>query len=177
MIIRAAKTSLVCIALLLAVAAGVTAQAASPTIEAPAAPTASPTTAAPAAPADNSEWYINKPIKSFEFVGLVTIKGSDLDAVLKPYIGQAFSIDPLLMDIQAKLYALDYFESIEPNALPGDDARTSMIIQLKVKERPAVIAVEVKGNVSLRTTEITDKILLKKAILRTKGVSRQTSRR
>jgi outer membrane protein insertion porin family len=161
MIIRAAKTSLVCIALLLAVAAGVTAQ------DAPAGTTPPAGTTTPSAV--STEWYINKPIKGFTFTGLVTIKESDLNAVLKPYIGQAFSIDPLLMDIQAKLYAMDYFESIEPNALPGDDARTSMIIQFKVKERPSIAAVEVKGNASVRTADITDKILLKKGDLANQG--------
>ena len=119
----------------------------------------------PAAP----DWYINKPIKGFTFTGLVTIKESDLDAVLKSYIGQPFSIDPLLLDIQAKLYAMDYFESIEPNAVPGDDARTTIIIQFKVKERPSIVSVEVKGNASVRASDITDKILLKKGDLANQG--------
>src|SRR5208283_780106 len=115
--------------------------------------------------ADSTEWYINKPIKGFTFKGLITVKENDLQALLKQYIGQAFSFDPLLTDIQAKLYALDYFESIEPNALPGDDARTSMIIQFNVKERPSIVAIEVKGNATVRTGDITDKILMKKGDL------------
>jgi outer membrane protein insertion porin family len=116
-----------------------------------------------------SAWYIDKPIKAFTFSGLVTVKESDLQTVLKPYIGQKFSVDPVLMDIQSKLYALDYFESIEPNALAGDDTQTSMIIQFKVKERPAISAVEVTGNATVRTGEITDKILLKKGDLANQG--------
>jgi len=165
MIIRAAKTALVCIALILAIAAGVAAQNQAPTDQNQPPAAQNP----PAAAQDTSEWYINKPIKGFSFTGLVTIKESDLLAVLKPYVGQSFSIDPVLMDIQAKLYALDYFESIEPNALPGDDAKTSMIIEFKVKERPSIVAIDVKGNATVRTGDITDKILMKKGDLANQG--------
>jgi outer membrane protein insertion porin family len=178
MSIRAAQTALACIALSFAVAAGAAAQnsptaAPSPSPTAPDAPAAqNPPAAAqnaPAAAPDSTEWYINKPIKGFSFTGLITVKDSDLQAVLKPYIGQSFSIDPVLMDIQAKLYALDYFESIEPNALPGDDSRTSMVIQFNVKERPSIVAIEVKGNATVRTGDITDKVLLKKGDLANQG--------
>ncbi len=108
---------------------------------------------------------MNKPIKDFTFQGLVTVKADDLMAVVKPYIGQTFSVDPLLWEIEAKLYALDYFETIVPNALPADDSKTAVIIEFDVKERPSIQVVEVTGNTSVRTNEITDKILLKKGDL------------
>ena len=160
--IRAAKTALVSLALAFACAAGAAAQDIQPAGQNPPPAAQSPAQAA-------TEWYINKPIKGFKFTGLITVKEADLQAVLKPYLGQGFSIDPVLMDIQAKLYALDYFESIEPNALPGDDAHTSMIIQFNVKERPSVIAIEIKGNTTVRSGDITDKILLKKGDLANQG--------
>jgi outer membrane protein insertion porin family len=110
------------------------------------------------------EWFLDKPIKDFSFTGLVTVKQDDLRAVVKPYLGQKFAY-PLLWDIVAKLYALDYFESIVSNALPGDDAKTDVIIEFKTTERPSIVAVEVTGNASVRTGEITDKVLLKKGDL------------
>ena len=160
--IRSAHIALACVVLALATAAGAAAQDTQPLGQ-------TPSPAAPGSAQDSTEWYINKPIKGFQFTGLITVKESDLQAVLKPYIGQGFTVDPVLMDIQAKLYALDYFESIEPNALPGDDTHTSMIIQFNVKERPSIVAVEVKGNVSVRSNEITDKVLLKKGDLANQG--------
>jgi outer membrane protein insertion porin family len=184
MTVRAATTALGSLALIIAIAGGLSAQDASPPDQGTAqgsgqgtADLGSGQVTAPAgdqgtpqgtgqAPAD---WYVDKPISGFTFQGLVTIKEADLQSVLKQYIGQKFSIDPLLMDIQAKLYALDYFESIEPNALPGDDARTTLMIQFKVKERPAITAIEVKGNATVRTGDITDKILLKKGDLANQG--------
>ena len=138
---RAARTLLAGIALLLALTAGLAAQA------------------------SDLEWYVDKPIKDFAFTGLVTVKADDLKAVVKAYIGRSFSVDPLLWEIEAKLYALDYFETIVPNALPSDDTKTAVVIQFDVKERPSIVAVQVTGNTSVRTNEITDKILLKKGDL------------
>ena len=77
------------------------------------------------------EWYVGKPIKDFTFTGLITIKAEDLRAIVAPYIGQSFSVDPLLWEIEGKLYALDYFETIVPNALPADDAKSAVIIQFE----------------------------------------------
>ena len=111
------------------------------------------------------EWYVGKPIKDFTFTGLITIKAEDLRAIVAPYIGQSFSVDPLLWEIEGKLYALDYFETIVPNALPADDAKSAVIIQFDVKERPVIVAVEINGNSGIRTSDITDKILLKKGDL------------
>jgi outer membrane protein insertion porin family len=115
-----------------------------------------------------AEWYVDKPIKAFAFKGLVTVKESDLQPVLASYVGKKFSTDPLLMDITATLYALDYFDSIESDALPGDEARSSLIIEFTVKEMPSLTAIEVTGNATLRTNEITDKIVLKKGDLANK---------
>ena len=138
---RAVKILLATLALALAVTAGIAAQE------------------------TGQEWYLDKPIKEFTFVGLATVKEDDLQAIVRPYLGKSFSIDPMLMEIQAKLYATDYFETIEPSALPGDDARSAVILQMKVKERPSVVDVVVTGNATVRTPEITDKIALKRGDL------------
>ncbi len=118
----------------------------------------------PAQPAP-ADWYLGKPIKDFTFNGLVTVKQEELRPIVAPYIGKSFSVDPLLWEIEAKLYALDYFETIVPNAVPADEARSGVIINFDVKERPAIVAVDVIGNSGIRTGDITDKILLKKGDL------------
>ena len=141
MMTRGARTILACIALMLAITTGLAAQS------------------------SDQDWYVNKPIRDFRFTGLVTVKADDVKAVVKPYIGQAFSVDPLLWEIEAKLYALDYFETIVPNAVPADDEKSAVIIEFQVKERPTITAIEVIGNTNVRTNEITDKVLLKKGDL------------
>jgi outer membrane protein insertion porin family len=111
------------------------------------------------------EWYVGKPIRDFTFSGLVTVKADELKPIVEPYVGQTFSVDPLLWEIEAKLYALDYFETIVPTAVPSDEAKSGVIIQFDVKERPTIVAVDVVGNSGIRTGDITDKILLKKGDL------------
>ena len=49
-----------------------------------------------AAQAAEQEWYVGKPISDFTFTGLVTVKADDMKAIVKPYIGRTFSVDPLL---------------------------------------------------------------------------------
>jgi len=107
------------------------------------------------------EWYINKPIKEFTFTGLKTIAESELQPIVKPYVGKKFTLD-LFWEVQEKLYALDYFESIESNAKPGDSEKKSVIIEFVVKERPTISKIEIQGNSHIRTGDILDKIVLKK---------------
>ncbi|HVO39011.1 MAG TPA: outer membrane protein assembly factor BamA [Spirochaetia bacterium] len=117
------------------------------------------------AQAPEPEWYVGKPIKDFTFTGLVTVKADDLKPIVSPYVGQKFSVDPLLWEIEGKLYALDYFETIVPNALPFDETKTSVVIEFSVKERPVITAVDIVGNSGIGTRDIQDKILLKKGDL------------
>ncbi len=112
---------------------------------------------------------LNKPIKGFTFTGLVTVKESDLQAVLKPYIGQKLHRGPPADGHPGQALRAGLFRVHRAQRPPGDDARTTLIIQFDVKERPSVAAIEVKGNATVRTNEITDKILLKKGDLANQG--------
>ncbi len=177
---RATKMLFATAVLALAIAATAAAQAQDQGGSTPPAPAAgqpagggeqpAPAPSQPSAATDQGQqggqdWYVGKPIKDFTFTGLVTVKESELRPIVAPYIGQTFRVDPLLWDIEGKLYALDYFETIVPNALPSDAARTGVIIQFDVKERPTITAIDVVGNSGIRTGDITDKILLKKGDL------------
>ncbi|MBN1835341.1 MAG: outer membrane protein assembly factor BamA [Spirochaetales bacterium] len=115
---------------------------------------------APAAFAQD-EWYIGKPIADFRFTGLQIVNESELAPIVRPYVGQEFTLD-VFFEIQDKLYALDYFELIEANAEPGDPERSSVIVQFRVQEKPTVGEILLEGNRRLRRTEILDRVLLKK---------------
>ena len=60
---------------------------------------------APAAFAQD-EWYIGKPIADFRFTGLQIVNESELAPIVRPYVGQEFTLD-VFFEIQDKLYALD----------------------------------------------------------------------
>jgi outer membrane protein insertion porin family len=110
------------------------------------------------------EWYIGKPINDITFTGLATVAAKDLQTIVKPYIGRNFSID-LFWEIQGKLFALDYFETIEGDAKPTDEAKTAVIVNFVVKERPSVSSIVLSGNREVRTPDIMDKIVIKKGDL------------
>ena len=105
------------------------------------------------------EWYMGKPIADFTFIGLDTVSENELLPLVRPYIGTEFSLE-VFWEIQETLYALDYFESIEANAEPGDDARESVIIEFTVQEKPTVEEVVLEGNRRLRKREILDNVLI-----------------
>ena len=106
-----------------------------------------------------NEWYMGKPIADFIFVGLDTVTENELLPLVRPYIGTEFSLE-VFWEIQESLYALDYFESIEANAEPGDDARESVIIAFTVQEKPTVEEVVLEGNRRLRKGEILENVLI-----------------
>jgi len=111
--------------------------------------------------AQETSWYQNKPIKDIQFENLEHINKNELSPVLRQYINKPYS-DALLWEIQGKLYALEYFVSLNPSALPVNEDRDSLIIKFKVKERPIVDDIIIRGNSKIRTSELLSEILLKK---------------
>ncbi len=109
---------------------------------------------------DDEEWYVGKPIKDFKFIGLERISISTLEPILGPYIGNAFTYE-LFREIKGKLFALDFFDDIDEDALPGSDDRSSVIIQFKVHETPIIAEIRIEGNQRVSTAAIKEKTRLK----------------
>jgi outer membrane protein insertion porin family len=136
------------------------AQAAAPAADqgpAPAADQSPPPAAAAAPAAPAADWFWGKPIYAVQWSGIVHADKRELDSATKPYIGKAFT-DELWMELQSKLYELDWFEKIDPTALPGDEAKTKVTIKFTVVEKPAVETVRVIGNSGLKSSDILDAV-------------------
>ncbi len=99
------------------------------------------------------DWFWNKPIESVQWEGIKQAPRKELDAVTRPYIGKIFTEETWL-EIQAAVYGLDWFETIDPVALPSNDAKSKVIIKFSVTEKPSVEAVRFLGNEGLRTNEL-----------------------
>jgi outer membrane protein insertion porin family len=111
--------------------------------------------------AQQADWYQGKPIKGIEFNGLRNIKASEMKDITEPYIGRLFT-DELFLEIQGRLYALEYFEgAISPSAVPADPAGNEVILRFTVTERPTVSRINFVGNSRLRRTELKNVISLK----------------
>jgi outer membrane protein insertion porin family len=118
---------------------------------------------AAAAPADGSPgvtWYQGKPIRDIVFDGLRSIKASEMDGVMEPFIGEVFN-DEIFWEIQGRLYALEYFDSITPTAVPADATGSAVIIRFRVTERPTVSRIVFSGNREIPRGQLLDTVSIK----------------
>ncbi|MFP4362446.1 MAG: outer membrane protein assembly factor BamA [Spirochaetia bacterium] len=112
----------------------------------------------------SSAWWIGKPIVDIQFEGIDAVDEDELEPIVRPFIGEEFS-NPVFWDLQSRLYALDYFQEIVPNSIPGDEERNSVIILFEVVERPELSQIDVIGNQRVRTNDILDTVLLSRGDL------------
>ena len=106
------------------------------------------------------EWYQGKPIKDIVFNGLKNISQSEIDALMNPYKGRIFN-DSTFLEMQGKLYALEYFEKIEPSTHRYSSTGNEVIIRFTVVERPVIGRINFTGNSGLRRNELLDVINIK----------------
>ncbi|MBP3773119.1 MAG: outer membrane protein assembly factor BamA [Treponema sp.] len=109
---------------------------------------------------ENSAWYYGAVIKSVTFKGLKSVTSKEVDGVVSGFYGKKFT-DELFSDMMDRIYALDLFDEINPEALPGDVKRTTVAITFSVKEKPVVSRIFINGNKQVRTTEIKDALTSK----------------
>ena len=110
--------------------------------------------------AQESEWYLEKTIAKIEFSGLKNLKKSDLNGIISSYIGQPFS-DDLFNDILDRLYALDYFDEINPYAKHNSEKNDDVLLVFEVIERPVIKSVTFTGNKKIRNGELREQIKIK----------------
>ena len=103
------------------------------------------------------DWYQGKPIRDIRFEGLVHIKKSEMEGAIESYRGKIFTYE-LFMELQGRLYALEYFEFITPTAIPADQAGNEVILIFKVAERPTISKITFIGNSGVKRRDLTDAI-------------------
>ena len=109
---------------------------------------------------NSDEWYVGKPIKSVTFEGLRNVKPDELDGVIQPFVGRLFT-DSLFMDLQGRLYALEYFDMLSPSAIPANSEASAVVLKFKVTEKPVVSRIRFEGNKGVRQSELLDVIVIK----------------
>ncbi|MDR1837482.1 MAG: outer membrane protein assembly factor BamA [Treponema sp.] len=105
----------------------------------------------------DDNWFLGKPIRDIYFSGLKNISQSELNALMIPYKGRIFD-DNVFLEIMGKLYALEYFDRIEPSTSRADATGSEVIIRFNVIERPIVSRINLVGNSGLRRNDILDVI-------------------
>lgn len=102
---------------------------------------------------ESDAWYMGKPIKGIEFQGLKAVSKGDMEGITRPYLGKDFS-DELFLELQSRVNEADYFESIEPVALPGDKEGKSIIIRFLVTEKEVIESIKFEGNHGIKALDL-----------------------
>lgn len=110
--------------------------------------------------AQSEDWYRGKPIKDITFEGLRNIRLSELESTVAPFRGRLFS-DELYLELQSRLYALDYFSRLSPTAIPADPAGNEVVILFNVVELPVISQIVFTGNSGLKRRELLDAVSVK----------------
>lgn len=110
---------------------------------------------------DSQPWYFGKPIEAIRFEGLNHVKMADLRGITEPFFGETLSENTLL-DLQSKLYALNFFKRFTAEAEEGSRGKESVQLIFVVEERPIVESIVIKGNNRIRDGAILDEIQLKR---------------
>lgn len=108
----------------------------------------------------DENWFYGKLIKSISFKNLKSVDSKDVEGVTGSFIGKKFS-DEVFGNLLDRIYALDFFDEINPEALPGDPKKNTVSIVFTVTERPVVTRITFSGNRQIRTTELKDATSLK----------------
>ncbi|MDR1909144.1 MAG: outer membrane protein assembly factor BamA [Spirochaetaceae bacterium] len=106
---------------------------------------------------ETGEWYQGKPIRSVNFSGLRHVSSEELAGITESCVGRTFT-DDLFWELQGRLYALEYFESIIPDIVPQGDG---IAIQFQVSERPVVARIVFSGNAGVPRRDLLDAVTLK----------------
>ncbi len=108
----------------------------------------------------DSDWFYGKLIRSVSFKGLENVDRKDVDGVTSSFVGKKFD-DDVFEDLINRVYALDLFEEINPQAVAGDSKKSTVAIVLSVTERPVISRIIFRGNKQVRTAELKETISIK----------------
>ena len=109
---------------------------------------------------DDSDWFWGKTISEVSFEGLRGVKRSELTGITNNFVGKAFT-EELFNEALDKLYALAYFEEIEPYAKHDPRSRERVILVFRVKEHPVISSISFMGNKKIRNNELREAVSIK----------------
>jgi outer membrane protein insertion porin family len=110
--------------------------------------------------AQGQDWYMGKPIRAITFSDLNNISPSELEVIMQPYYGRILD-DIIFWEIQGKLYALEYFDRIEPYIYSANADESEVIIRFNVVERLIIGRINFSGNSGLRNRDLNNVIRTK----------------
>jgi len=95
--------------------------------------------------AAEGDWYDGKTITRIDFTGLRNVKESTADALVKGYVGKAFS-DELYSELDSTLYAQSWMNYMLVDAIEDETDENGLVLSIAVYENPMIASVEFEGN-------------------------------
>ncbi len=105
-------------------------------------------------------WWQGKPIVEFAYEGLQNVPATKVDDITYPYKDKLFT-DSLFNELQAQLYASNYFSHFEAEALPTGESKTELQILFRFYELPQVSQIVFVGNTGVKERDLLKSISLK----------------
>lgn len=123
---------------------------------------------------EDEDWYLQKQITKVNFVGLKTVKKSELSGIISSYIGK--TVESCIYDLIDRLYAVELFDEIEPAATRDENDPNGAVITFTVIEKPVVVDVRFRGNKQVRNAPLREVIQSKKDEIFTEASAAQDER-
>lgn len=109
---------------------------------------------------EDENWFWGKTVSEISFEGLRSVKKSELSGVTNSFLGKPFD-EKFYNDILDRLYALAYFDEIEPYAKHDPKSADKIHLVFTVQEHSVVSSINFKGNKKLRNNELRDAVSIK----------------
>ncbi|MBQ0070284.1 MAG: outer membrane protein assembly factor BamA [Spirochaetales bacterium] len=96
----------------------------------------------------DEEWFLNRPIGSFSFEGLVNVKEKTASKLVSEFVGKELTYD-VINDLEMKLYEQPWIEYIGVDALVAENG-WDVDLAITVSECPIIKSVTTVGNERVR---------------------------
>jgi outer membrane protein insertion porin family len=99
------------------------------------------------------QWWLDKPIYSIRFEGLVHADENELREITNEYLGKRYSSE-LFSALQSELFNLQYFAYFSAQAEKGGESGEELIIVFEFVELPIISSLDIVGNSVVRDADI-----------------------
>jgi outer membrane protein assembly factor BamA len=107
------------------------------------------------------EWYLNKPIKGFDYENLKNVAKDLIDDLTYSYIGKPFT-QQLYRELEGKLNELGKFSLFQAEAKRGGSSNNDLYLLFKFTELPVIKSIAFENNAGIRTKVLEDNLDVKK---------------
>ncbi len=102
---------------------------------------------------EEGQWWLEKPIYSIRFEGLVHTDENELREITNGYLGERYSAE-LFSALQSDLFSLQYFAYFSAQAEKGGDSGEELIIVFEFVELPIISSLDIIGNSVVRDADV-----------------------